>query len=83
MLGLILGSKLNALVALDLSGVRNVGDSALKGIAVGCPRLQGLNLNGCRKVSDVGVIAIAQNCKLLRRVGSFLFHSLLREGMLD
>ncbi|CED84083.1 Leucine rich repeat proteins, some proteins contain F-box [Phaffia rhodozyma] len=68
MVGMVLGLKLNALVALDLSMVKNIGDAALRGIAMGCLKLQGLNLNGCNKVTDVGVTAIAQNCRSLRRI---------------
>lgn len=56
------------LVAIDLSGVTNVSNEAIVGLATAAKRLQGINLAGCKNVSDEGILALANNCPLLRRV---------------
>ncbi|KAF7292290.1 SCF E3 ubiquitin ligase complex F-box protein GrrA [Mycena chlorophos] len=56
------------LVAIDLTGVGNTGNTAIVGLASSATRLQGINLAGCKRVSDRGVLALAANCPLLRRV---------------
>ena len=54
------------LVHINLSGLRDVDNSAMRVIAQGCPQLEHLNVSWCHSVTTRGLLRIVQNCVLLK-----------------
>jgi F-box and leucine-rich repeat protein GRR1 len=66
LMGLITGSS--HLLALDISGDRQITELSMFALAENCRRLQGLNISGCKKISNDSMIQVAKNCKYIKRV---------------
>ncbi|KAG8534102.1 uncharacterized protein KY384_000946 [Bacidia gigantensis] len=54
------------LVQLNLSGLKDVSNSAMRIIAQGCPQLEHLNVSWCQNIDTRGLLRIAQACTQLR-----------------
>ena len=54
------------LVQINLSGLKDVSNSAMRIIAQGCPQLEHLNVSWCQNVDTRGLLRIVQECTLLR-----------------
>ena len=59
------------LLALDISGVKEITSESMLTLAENCPNLQGLNISSCTKVTNESMIAVAENCRSIKRVGFF------------
>lgn len=51
---------------INLSGLTNVTNSAMKIIAQSCPFLEALNISWCNKVTTEGLIRVVQSCERLK-----------------
>lgn len=58
------------LLALDVSGVKDLTEVSMQVVAENCKRLQGLNISGCDKISNEAMIMIAESCKYIKRVST-------------
>jgi F-box and leucine-rich repeat protein 2/20 len=56
----------NRLLHVNLSGLSNVTNSAMKIIAQYCPRLEHLNVSWCKNVDTRGIAKVIQGCPNLR-----------------
>ncbi|KAL9637281.1 MAG: hypothetical protein Q9164_002294 [Protoblastenia rupestris] len=54
------------LVHINLSGLKDITNSAMRIIAQGCPQLEHLNVSWCLNVDTRGLLRIAQSCALLK-----------------
>ena len=54
------------LVQINLSGLKDISNSAMRIIAQGCPHLEHLNVSWCQNVDTRGLLRVVQACTLLR-----------------
>ena len=54
------------LVHINLSGLKDISNSAMRIIAQGCPQLEHLNVSWCQNVDTRGLLRIVQECTLLK-----------------
>ena len=54
------------LIHINLSGLKDVSNSAVRIIAQGCPQLEHLNVSWCHNVDTRGLLRIVQACTLLK-----------------
>ncbi len=54
------------LMHINLSGMKGLGNSALKIIAQNCPQLEHLNISWCQNVDSRGLIRVVQSCSRLK-----------------
>ncbi|QSZ35417.1 hypothetical protein DSL72_008287 [Monilinia vaccinii-corymbosi] len=56
------------LLALDISGDKQITGTSMFTLAEHCRRLQGLNISQCVKISSESMINVAENCRHLKRL---------------
>ncbi|KAL9103437.1 MAG: hypothetical protein Q9163_001500 [Psora crenata] len=54
------------LVHINLSGLKDISNSAMRIIAQGCPQLEYLNVSWCQNVDTRGLLRVVQACTLLK-----------------
>ncbi len=54
------------LIHINLSGLKDLSNSAMRLIAQGCPQLEYLNISWCQNVDTRGLLRIVQSCTRLR-----------------
>lgn len=70
LLGMTLTDRGAALVELDTSFCRSIGNEALK-LLPKLPALVSLNLDGCQDIDDDGLLAVAQRCQSLESLSLY------------
>ncbi|KAI0145103.1 RNI-like protein [Xylariaceae sp. FL1272] len=56
------------LLALDISGDRNITEVSINTIADHCRKLQGLNVSGCKQISNDSLVRLGENCRYIKRL---------------
>ncbi|KAI9646008.1 SCF ubiquitin ligase complex subunit [Ciborinia camelliae] len=56
------------LLALDISGVKQITETSMFALAMHCRRLQGLNITSCVGISSDSMVKVAESCHLLKRL---------------
>ncbi|KAI2607912.1 RNI-like protein [Hypoxylon sp. NC1633] len=56
------------LLAVDISGDRNITEKSIFAMAENCHRLQGLNVSNCKQISNESMVQLAKNCKYIKRL---------------
>lgn len=59
------------LLALDISGDKQITGNSMLTLAANCRRLQGLNISQCTKISSESMVAVAESCRSLKRVSLY------------
>ena len=54
------------LVHINLSGLKDITNSAMRIIAQGCPQLEHLNVSWCQNVDTRGLLRVVQECTVLK-----------------